>query len=81
VSLIATPTAATWIDLGRIASATGCVTRVAPRAPYEPDTLLPADALVAAPLTFNTLNKWGGRHQRHAGRSASSTSCSAPVSE
>ena len=58
VSLIATPTAATWIDLGGIASATGCVTRVAPRSLYEPDTLPPADALVAAPLTFNTLNKW-----------------------
>jgi len=58
VSLIATPTAATWIDLGGIASATGCVARVAPRSLYEPDTLPPADALVAAPLTFNTLNKW-----------------------
>ena len=50
--------AATWIDLGGIASATGCVARVAPRSLYEPDTLPPADALVAAPLTFNTLNKW-----------------------
>jgi len=58
VCLIATPTAATWIDLDEISSATGCVTRATPRGPHEPDALPPADALVVAPLTFNTLNKW-----------------------
>jgi phosphopantothenoylcysteine decarboxylase len=58
VCLIATPTAATWIDLDEISSATGCVTRAMPRGPRERDALPPADALVVAPLTFNTLNKW-----------------------
>jgi phosphopantothenoylcysteine decarboxylase len=58
VCLIATPTAATWIDLDEISSATGCVTRVTPRGPRERDALPLADALVAAPMTFNTLNKW-----------------------
>lgn len=58
VCLIATPTAATWIDLDEISSATGCVTRATPRGPRERDALPLADALVVAPMTFNTLNKW-----------------------
>jgi phosphopantothenoylcysteine synthetase/decarboxylase len=58
VCLIATPTAATWIDLDEISSATGCVARATPRGPREREALPPADALVVAPLTFNTLNKW-----------------------
>lgn len=29
-----------------------------PRLPHEPDPLPRADAVVAAPLTFNSLNKW-----------------------
>jgi phosphopantothenoylcysteine synthetase/decarboxylase len=32
--------------------------RVEPRKPQEPDPLPPADAVIAAPLTFNSLNKW-----------------------
>jgi phosphopantothenoylcysteine decarboxylase len=58
VCIIATPTAATWINLDDIAQATGCVTRVMARGPKEPDPLPVADVVVAAPLTFNTLNKW-----------------------
>jgi hypothetical protein len=50
--------AATWIDLDEISSATGCVARATPRGPREREALPPADALVVAPLTFNTLNKW-----------------------
>jgi phosphopantothenoylcysteine decarboxylase len=58
VCLIATPTVATWVDLDGVSSATGCVTRATPRGPGDPDAFSPADALVVAPLTFNTLNKW-----------------------
>ncbi|MBE9372976.1 flavoprotein [Saccharopolyspora sp. HNM0983] len=58
VALIATPTAATWIDLDALAAATDCATRVHPRPPREPDSLPPADAVVAAPMTFNSINKW-----------------------
>jgi phosphopantothenoylcysteine decarboxylase len=32
--------------------------RVNPRLPHEQDPLPDADAVVAAPLTFNTINKW-----------------------
>jgi phosphopantothenoylcysteine decarboxylase len=32
--------------------------RVSPRLPHEQDPLPDADAVVAAPLTFNTINKW-----------------------
>jgi phosphopantothenoylcysteine decarboxylase len=58
VVVIATPTAATWINLDDIAQTTGCLTRVMARGPKEPDSLPLADVVVAAPLTFNTLNKW-----------------------
>jgi phosphopantothenoylcysteine synthetase/decarboxylase len=58
VCLIATPTAATWIDLDEISSATACVARAKPRGPREREVLPTADALVVAPLMFNTVNKW-----------------------
>ncbi|MGH3342700.1 MAG: flavoprotein [Carbonactinosporaceae bacterium] len=55
---ILTPVAATWIDRGALATAAGRPVRVEPRLPGEEDPLPPADGLVAAPLSFNTLNKW-----------------------
>jgi len=55
--VIATPTAAAWIDTRQFEAATGFPVRVHPRLPDEQDPLPPADAIVAAPLTFNTLNK------------------------
>lgn len=59
VCVIATPTAASWIDLDDLATTTGCVTRVQPRPPRQQEKSLPrADALLAAPLTFNSMNKW-----------------------
>ncbi|WP_246019034.1 flavoprotein [Saccharothrix australiensis] len=58
VCLIATPTAATWIDLDTIARRTGCLTRAAARPPLTEKSLPRADAVLAAPLTFNTINKW-----------------------
>ncbi|MFI9811427.1 flavoprotein [Saccharothrix variisporea] len=58
VVLIATPTAASWVDLDTIGTRTGCLVRVAARPPGEDMSLPRADAVVAAPLTFNTINKW-----------------------
>ncbi|ANN21167.1 flavoprotein [Amycolatopsis orientalis] len=59
VYVIATPTAASWIDLDDLAAATGCVTRVQPRPPHQREKSLPrAEALLVAPLTFNSMNKW-----------------------
>jgi phosphopantothenoylcysteine synthetase/decarboxylase len=58
VIVIATPTAAEWIDLDALAAATGCVTRVHARPPRQQDSLPQADIVVAAPMTFNSINKW-----------------------
>lgn len=58
VGVILTPTAATWIDAQELATSTGCVVRSAARLPSEDDPLPKADAVLAAPLTFNSLNKW-----------------------
>jgi phosphopantothenoylcysteine synthetase/decarboxylase len=58
VSVIATPAAASWIDLDALAAETGCVTRVTARPPGQQDSLPTADIVIAAPLTFNSLNKW-----------------------
>jgi len=58
VCVIATPTAASWIDLDALAATTGCLTQVHPRQPHEQESLPRADAVLAAPITFNTINKW-----------------------
>jgi phosphopantothenoylcysteine decarboxylase len=56
--VILTPTAADWVDVERLAAITGAPVRVQPRLPDERDPLPEADAILAAPLTFNTVNKW-----------------------
>ncbi|MEV6372535.1 flavoprotein [Micromonospora musae] len=58
VCVIATPTAATWIDREAIAERTGYPVRSEWRRPGEPDVLPEANAVVVAPATFNTINKW-----------------------
>jgi hypothetical protein len=58
VCLIATPTAASWMDLDQVGASTGCLVRTRPRLPREADSLPEADAVVVAPATFNTINKW-----------------------
>ncbi|MEB3368901.1 flavoprotein [Saccharopolyspora mangrovi] len=58
VVVIATPMAATWIDLDAVSRNTGCLTRVHAEPPQQRDSLPRADAVVAAPLTFNSVNKW-----------------------
>jgi phosphopantothenoylcysteine decarboxylase len=56
--VILTPTAAEWGDLVAIRAITGTPIRVSPRLPHEQDPFPEADAVLAAPLTFNTINKW-----------------------
>jgi phosphopantothenoylcysteine synthetase/decarboxylase len=59
VCVIATPTATTWVDLGQLADRTGCLTRTTTQPPGHHQEALPhADAVIAAPVTFNTINKW-----------------------
>jgi len=58
VHAIPTETAASWLDIDELARVTGHVVRTRPRRPHEPDELPPADAVLVAPATFNTLNQW-----------------------
>ncbi|MFI6262171.1 flavoprotein [Micromonospora sp. NPDC051006] len=58
VCVIATPTAATWIDREALSAQTGYPVRWEWRRPGEPDLLPQADAVLVAPATFNTINKW-----------------------
>lgn len=55
---VLTPTAATWVDVDELGEAASCPVRVDLRLPDEEEPLPPADAVLAAPLSFNTLNKW-----------------------
>ncbi|MEO3787684.1 flavoprotein [Actinocorallia sp. B10E7] len=58
--LIATPTAARWLadDLTDLGALTGHPVRSAYKRPIDPDVLPPPGAVLVAPATFNTLNKW-----------------------
>jgi phosphopantothenoylcysteine synthetase/decarboxylase len=58
--VICTPTAAGWLaaDIPELAALTKKPVRSSYKQPTEPDVLPPADAILVAPATFNTLNKW-----------------------
>ncbi|MEU8140077.1 flavoprotein [Streptodolium elevatio] len=58
--LTLTPTAARWLEKSAddIAEAAGRHPRTAERLPGEEKPFPAASAVLAAPLTFNTLNKW-----------------------
>jgi phosphopantothenoylcysteine synthetase/decarboxylase len=60
VCMILTPTAARWLeaDLDALREATGHPVRSTYKQPGEPDALPAPDALLAAPVTLNTLSKW-----------------------
>ncbi|MFI5835010.1 flavoprotein [Micromonospora sp. NPDC051300] len=58
VCLIATPTAASWLDRDALAAQTGHQVRVDWRRPGDPEPHPPAHAAAVVPATFNTLNKW-----------------------
>lgn len=58
VGVIATPHALPFLDVPAIEARTGFQVRSAWRSPGDDRPLPPADAIVVAPATFNTVNKW-----------------------
>ncbi|MGW6865350.1 flavoprotein [Streptomyces sp. NPDC054901] len=58
VGVIATPHALPFLDVPEIETQTGLQIRSAWRSPGDDRPLPPADAIVVAPATFNTINKW-----------------------
>lgn len=60
VCLGLTPTAARWLeaDLPNLERLTGHPVRSEYKRPGEPDVWPKADAILAAPATFNTINSW-----------------------
>ena len=57
VQVIATPSALAFIDVPKLEAQTGRPVRSEYRGPGEPKSP-PADAIIVAPATFNTINKW-----------------------
>ena len=58
VCVIATPDGVKFLDPRNLAGLTGHPVRVHFKNPEDPDVLPPPDALIVAPATFNTINKW-----------------------
>jgi len=58
VCVIATPQATKFIDLRALEAQTGHPVRSEYKHPDEPDVLPAADAMIVAPATCNTINKW-----------------------
>lgn len=59
VCVVATPSAVAFLDVEAVEALTAPYpVRSHPRDPDQPDPFPPADAVVVAPLTFNTVNKW-----------------------
>jgi hypothetical protein len=55
---VPTPTAALWLDTDALASQTSHPVKSVQRLPTQADEMPPADAVLVAPATFNTVNKW-----------------------
>jgi phosphopantothenoylcysteine decarboxylase len=58
VCVIATPQATHFMDSAALVALTGHPVRSEYKLPGEADVLPKADAIVVAPATFNTINKW-----------------------
>jgi phosphopantothenoylcysteine synthetase/decarboxylase len=58
VCLVSTPDGLKFIDVPRLAAQTGHPVRHHYKHPGEPDLLPPPHAIVVAPATVNTINKW-----------------------
>lgn len=56
--IIATPSARKFMHTERLAEVSGHAVRYEYKQPDEPDVLAPPDAVIVAPATFNTINKW-----------------------
>ena len=59
VCLLATPAAMRFIDPAEMEAKTGHPVRSNYKEPGSPDVLPPPDAIIVAPATVNTINKWG----------------------
>jgi phosphopantothenoylcysteine synthetase/decarboxylase len=57
VQVVATPAALEFLDVPTIEALTGSPVRSQYRKPGEPRSR-PADAIIVAPATYNTINKW-----------------------
>ncbi|MCW2876435.1 MAG: hypothetical protein JWQ95_535 [Sphaerisporangium sp.] len=60
VRVITTPMGTQFVDAAELENLTGDRVRSDYRMPDEPNELPSADAVVVAPATFNTINKWAG---------------------
>jgi phosphopantothenoylcysteine decarboxylase len=58
VCVITTPDGRKFVDVPALQAQTGHPVRTYYKAPGEPDMLPPADAMIVAPATVNTVNKW-----------------------
>jgi phosphopantothenoylcysteine synthetase/decarboxylase len=58
VCVVATPDGLKFIDVPRLAELSGNPVRHRYKYPGDPDVLPPADAMLVAPATVNTINKW-----------------------
>jgi phosphopantothenoylcysteine synthetase/decarboxylase len=58
VCVVATPDGRKFIDVPALAEQTGYAVRSTFKNPGEPDLLPPADAMIVAPATANTIAKW-----------------------
>jgi phosphopantothenoylcysteine synthetase/decarboxylase len=58
VCLVASPDGRRFIDVPALTAQTGHPIRSTFKNPGEPDVLPPADAMIVAPATVNTINKW-----------------------
>jgi Flavoprotein len=56
--LIPTPAAVDFLDIRTLQELTGHPVRARYRRPGEAGKLPPADAIIVAPATYNTINKW-----------------------
>jgi phosphopantothenoylcysteine decarboxylase len=55
---VLTVAATAWVDPALLEKATRHAVKSQPRGPQEPKSLPPADAILVAPATFNTINQW-----------------------
>ncbi len=58
VCCILTPSARHFVDAAALETRTGHPVRSEYKKPDEPDVLPPSDAIIVAPASFNTIDKW-----------------------
>jgi len=58
VCVVTTPDGRKFVDVAALQAQTGHPVRTHYKNPGDPDVLPPADAMIVAPATVNTVNKW-----------------------